>query len=96
MFKKIVLIASILSLGLIPLLAGSCTPAEEAGIKVVTSTSLIQYIVEQVGGSKVEVINVVPPNLHPGNFDVKVFDIKQLANAKLFILPGYPGESWAD
>jgi zinc/manganese transport system substrate-binding protein len=75
---------------------GACENAGNPNLKVVTSTSLIEYIVQQVGGSHIEVINMVPPNQHPGNFDVKPGDIEKLANASLFLLHGYPGEAYAD
>ena len=65
-------------------------------LKVVTSTSLMEYIVQQVGGDRVEVTNLVPPNQHPGNFDIKPGDIQNLANANLFLLHGWPGEGYAD
>jgi zinc transport system substrate-binding protein len=54
------------------------------------------YIVEQVGGDHVEALNLVPPNQHPGNFDVKPDDIQKLSTAKLFLLHGWPGEGYAD
>jgi zinc transport system substrate-binding protein len=54
------------------------------------------YIVQQVGGDRVEVLNLVPPNQHPGNFDVKPGDIQNLAGADLFLLHGWPGEGYAD
>jgi len=75
---------------------GACEKAGNPNLKVITSTSLIEYIVQQVGGSHIEVINMVPPNQHPGNFDVKPGDIEKLANASLFLLHGYPGEAYAD
>ncbi len=76
--------------------AGGCTPAETGKLKVVTSTSLLAQIVEQVGGDKVYVVNLVPPANHPGNFDVKPGDIQTLANASLFLLHSWPGEGYAD
>ncbi len=75
---------------------GACEKAGNPNLKVVTSTSLIEYIVQQVGGSHIDVINMVPPNQHPGNFDAKPGDIEKLANASLFLLHGYPGEAYAD
>jgi zinc transport system substrate-binding protein len=80
------------------LVAASCSPsAEEAPdrIKVVTSTSLLTYIVEQVGGDLVDVYNVVPPAQHPGDFDARPSDIQRLAEADLFLLHGWPGETFA-
>lgn len=54
------------------------------------------YIVEQVGGKYVEAINLVPPNQHPGNFDMKPSDIESLATARVFLLHGWPGETYVD
>lgn len=75
---------------------GGCTTGENSKIKVVTSTSLMEYIVQQVGGERLEVVNLVPPNQHPGNYDVKPGDIQKLASASLFLLHGWPGEGYAD
>jgi ABC-type Zn uptake system ZnuABC Zn-binding protein ZnuA len=61
-----------------------------------TGTSLVSTIVEQIGGSHVEVFNLVPPSQHPGNFDVKPSDIHNLSTAKLFLLQGLPGETYVD
>ncbi len=76
-------------------LAG-CQTASTAKLHIVTSTSLIESIVKQIGGNLVDISNLVPPNQHPGNFDIKPGDIQKLANADLLILHGYPGETWAD
>ena len=84
-----------LMLLVLPVLS-ACDKDQNSRLKVVTSTSLIEYIVQEVGGNYVEVINMVPPNQHPGNFDVKPGDIEKLANASLFLLHGYPGEAYAD
>ncbi len=76
--------------------AGGCSRGATSKLKVVTSTSLMEYIVEQVGGDRVEVMNLVPPNQHPGNFDIKPGDIQNLATANLLLLHGLPGETFAD
>jgi ABC-type Zn uptake system ZnuABC Zn-binding protein ZnuA len=78
------------------LMANGCNKVETERIKVVTSTSLMTYIVEQVGGDYIEAINLVPPNQHPGNFDIKPEDMQKLATARLFLLHGWPGETYAD
>ena len=75
---------------------GGCTAENPARFKVATSTSLLAYIVEQVGGDRVDVVNIVPPTQHPGDFDAKPGDIKTLADAQLFLLHGWPGEGYAD
>lgn len=94
MKKATLLLTALLSLTL--LLLGGCNGKDEPKLKVVTSTSLMTYIVQQVGGNNVEALNLVPPNQHPGNFDVKPSDIEKLASASLFLLHGWPGEGYAD
>lgn len=92
------LVTILLLLGLIMgLMLGGCTASNTVSkLKVVTSTSLMEYIVKQVGGEYVDVINLVPPNQHPGNFDVKPGDIQKLSTASLFLLHGWPGEGYVD
>ena len=94
--KKTSIVASfligviLLTLIILPL---GCTGEEaSAGLKVVTTTSLISEIVEKVGGNKVEVTNIIPPAQCPGHFDVKPGDIQMLADAKLFLMHGWQGE----
>jgi zinc transport system substrate-binding protein len=92
-----ILVISILVLSLVigGLLSG-CSSTASSKLKVVTGTSLMEYIVEQVGGNLVAVTNLVPPNQHPGNFDIKPGDIQNLAKANLLLLHGWPGEGYAD
>ncbi len=78
------------------ILLGGCNDTNTTKLKAVTSTSLVTYIVQQVGGDHVETLNLVPPNQHPGNFDIKPDDIQKLATAKLFLLQGLPGETYVD
>jgi len=74
----------------------SCATVSSPRIIIVTSTSLLACIAEQVGGYRVEVTNLVPATSHPADFAIKPSDIENLANAKLFLLLGAPGETWAD
>ena len=97
MRKSGVFIVAILILSLIiEIFTGGCSSGNSDKIKVMTSTSLMTYIVEQIGGNHVEAINLVPSNQHPGNFDVKPDDIQKLSTAKLFLLHGWPGETYVD
>jgi len=77
-------------------LLGGCAPAATSKLKVVTGTSLLAYITQQVGGDKVEITNLIPPVQHPGSFNVRPGDVETLAKAKLFLLHGWPGEGFAD
>jgi zinc transport system substrate-binding protein len=97
MKRFIIVIAAILLLALssVAVLTG-CSDNNTGKLKVITSTTLMEYIVKQVGGNLVEVTNLVPPNQHPGNFDIKPGDIQNLAKANLLLLHGWPGEGYAD
>ncbi|HHV75626.1 MAG TPA: zinc ABC transporter solute-binding protein [Thermoanaerobacterium sp.] len=52
---------------------------------------MIADIVKNVGGDKVEVVNVVPPAACPGNFDLKPGDVQKLAEARLFLRHDWQG-----
>jgi len=96
MKKSKALIIGILVLSLvISSLLVNCETATTARLKVVTSTSLITQIVERVGGDMVDVVNIIPPAQCPGHFDVKPGDIQELADADLFLLHGWQGETFS-
>lgn len=86
------LIIVILLLSLLALPLGCSEKQSSDKLKVVTTTSIIASIVEQVGGDKVEVANIIPPAQCPGHFDVEVTDMKVLADAQLFLMHGWQGE----
>ena len=71
-----------------------CSQPAKSRLPVATSTTLMGYIVQQVGGDSVDVLNIVPASQHPGNFDAKPSDIEKLARAKLFLVHGFPGETY--
>jgi zinc transport system substrate-binding protein len=75
---------------------GGCSPVNPEKIGVVTSTSLIAQMVDQVGGDNVNVVNIIPPAQCPGHFDVKAGDIQKLATADLFLLHGWQGEKFSE
>ncbi|MFC1948908.1 metal ABC transporter substrate-binding protein [Chloroflexota bacterium] len=87
----------VLAIGLIvgTVLSG-CKYEETAGIKVVTTTSLMEQIVKRVGGDLVDVVNIIPPAQCPGHFDVSPSDIQKLADADLFLLHGWQGEMFSE
>jgi zinc transport system substrate-binding protein len=76
-------------------LLGGCSAADSTKLKVVTSTSLLQQLVERIGGDYVEVINIIPPAQCPGHFDVKPGDIQKLADAQLFFMHNWQGEKFS-
>lgn len=97
MTAKFKILASAMLLGLLAtaLTLGGCSSVNSEKLGVVTSTSLIAQIVEQVGGDRVDVVNIIPPAQCPGHFDVKPGDIQKLATADLFLLHGWQGEKFS-
>jgi ABC-type Zn uptake system ZnuABC Zn-binding protein ZnuA len=93
---RFVLVTILIIVLSVMLITSSCTPSGSNRVKVVTSTSLLAYIAEQVGGDKVEITNLIPPVQHPGNFNIRPGDIETLATAKLFLVHGWPGEGYAE
>ncbi len=95
--KKYLVIVGVLILGLAAgVFQGGCTEEETSGIKVVTTTSLMEQIVLKVGGDMVDVVNIIPPAQCPGHFDVKPGDVQKLADADLFLMHGWQGEMFTD
>jgi len=85
--------AFLLSLLLLPL---GCSEQQASDkLEVVTTTSIIASIVEQVGADMVEVANIIPPAQCPGHFDVKPSDVQMLADAQLFFKHGWQGEMFS-
>jgi zinc transport system substrate-binding protein len=96
MLKKRFFISGILAILMAATLLTSCVVPSTPRLVVMTGTSLVDAIVEEVGGNFVDAINLVPPSQHPGNFDVKPSDIRALSTAKLLITQGLPGETYID
>ena len=92
---SILLVATVVLTLVLASLGIGCSEKSTGKLKVVTSTSLIAYIVERVGGDQVEVVNIIPPAQCPGHFDVKPGDIQKLADADLFLLHGWQGEKFS-
>ena len=92
--RRLTPLALLLTIGLV--LPGGCRQGVpvEPELNVVTSTSLLGYIVQEVGGDDVDVSNMVPAAQHPGDFDPKPSDIQKLARASLFMVHGWPGETY--
>jgi len=42
----------------------------------------------------VDVVNIIPPTQHPGDFDATPGDMQELADADLFLSHGWPGETF--
>jgi len=90
---RLIIVVLLLSLLILPL---GCSEGQTSDkLKVVTTTSIIASIVEQVGADMVEVANIIPPAQCPGHFDVKPSDVRVLADAQLFLMHGWQGETFS-
>jgi ABC-type Zn uptake system ZnuABC Zn-binding protein ZnuA len=83
-------------LSIAAVLFSGCSQNDTAKLKVMSGSTLITYIAQQVAGDKVEIVNLIPASQHPGDFNAKPGDIENLAKAKLFLLHGWPGEGYAE
>lgn len=92
MKKLAIIVIPILALVLTASFLTGCGEEETAGLKVVTSTSHLEQLAKRIGGDRVDVINIVPPASHPGDFDASPGDIQKLADADLFLWHNWPGE----
>ena len=86
---KLYLMAILISLMPYKALADNDTP-----IKVVTSFTILQNLVEELGGTKVEVINLVAANSDAHMHSPKPSDAVAIANADLVVMNGLGFEGW--
>ena len=71
-----------------------CSPDTSSVVSAVTSTSMLAYVVEQAGGDRLSVVNIIPPGQCPGHFDCKPSDIKKLSDANIFFMHNWQGEKF--
>jgi zinc transport system substrate-binding protein len=73
----------------------ACTQETNNGeIKVVATIFPLADFVKNVGGDKVEVIPLLPAGASPHAYDLKVDQVKNIAEAKLFVMNGLGLDSW--
>ena len=79
---------------LISVLPYSAIANNDTPIKVVTSFSILQNLVQELGGEKVDIINLVAPNSDAHIYRPKPSDAIAIANADLVVLNGLGFEGW--
>jgi len=67
----------------------SCAPATSAPIRVVTGSSLITDIVQNIAGNRVEPRTLIPPGVCPGHYDIKPSDIEALSKSRALLIHTY-------
>ena len=71
------------------------SPTHAGRISVVATTTQMQDLVRNVGGSDVDVIGILKPNVDPHEFEPSPSDAIGIANAKLAVTSGVGIDTWA-
>lgn len=69
-------------------------PLSAAGLKVAVLHPLLGDLAKQVGGDRVEIIDLIGPNGDPHHFEPTPDDLKRAADAKLYLVAGMGLESY--
>src|SRR5262245_23868535 len=65
-------------------------------LPIVTTTSDLRSLVEVVGGDRVAVTSLVPPNLDPEDYQPKPQDLVRVRRARLAVRVGLDFDLWFD
>lgn len=60
-------------------------------IEIITTTSQISTIVQEIGQSKINVSILIPPGICPGHYEIRPGDIKKLYNNGILLYHGWEG-----
>src|SRR5919201_2436357 len=88
------------ALALVVVLAGLlppvlAQPAPQAGPRVVTSTSVLADLVQQVGGDRLAAVqSLVPAGVDVEDYDPKPGDLQAVAQASLLVMNGLALDRW--
>ena len=76
------------------LLLANAASASESSIRVVTSFSILENLVKELGGENVSVVNLVGRNADAHMYQPKPSDAVAIANAELVVFNGLEFEGW--
>lgn len=82
--------------GLLLILGGCQVPPVKTKLKVVTSIFPLTDFVINIGGEKVEVITLIPAGANPETYEPKPRQVKEIAEAKVFVKNGAGLEFWIE
>lgn len=74
------------------LVAPGCQRERETVISIVASTTMIEAVVKEIGGTTVTVQALVPGGMCPGHFDIKPRQMQEIERSDLFLYHGW--EHW--
>ncbi|WP_424630493.1 metal ABC transporter substrate-binding protein [Bradyrhizobium sp. SYSU BS000235] len=75
---------------------GATSGFAQERIQVVTTTTDLRSITEAVGGERVAVVSLVPPNMDAEDYQPKPQDVLRLKNASMLVRVGLDYDLWAD
>lgn len=76
--------------------SSSASAKQNSKIKVVVSFNAMAEFAKVVGKDKIYVQTMIPDGTEPHDFEPKAKDMKELANAQIFVYNGFGMESWVD
>ena len=76
------------------LLLANAASASESSIRVVTSFSILENLVKELGGENVSVVNLVGRNADAHMYQPKPSDAVAISNAELVVFNGLEFEGW--
>jgi ABC-type Zn uptake system ZnuABC Zn-binding protein ZnuA len=84
------------SVPLVALLALAPAAFAQDRIQVVTTTTDLRSLAEAIGGDRVVVVSLVPPNLDAEEYQPKPQDVLRLKQARLLVRVGLDYDLWLD
>lgn len=86
------------SIGLLALLYGVMTLHAHAQepLRIVTTTTDLKSLSEAVGGERVSVVSLAPPNVDPEEYQPRPQDLNRLREARLLLRVGADYDLWLD
>ncbi|NLL43872.1 MAG: zinc ABC transporter substrate-binding protein [Firmicutes bacterium] len=79
---------------LVLLLGAAASPVSAHKLQVVTTFSILQDLVQQVGGERLEVSSLIPSGMDPHSWEPTPRDARAVANADLIIANGGGFDDW--
>lgn len=73
----------------------SATPRADGALVVVATTPILADLTRQIGGERLDVRSILPPNADPHDFDAKPEDVVGVEDAGLIVEHGLHLDAWA-
>lgn len=96
MFKKFILGVAITAMAITGVGCTDTGKKQGDKLNVVTSINPIKEIAKEIGGDKINLINMVPSGVEAHDFEPKPKDMEAMAKGDVFIYNGLDMESWVD